>query len=293
MRAHVLVPALLGLIAGGCGGGDMPLEGPVVIGEASSCPVDVVYASPIGPIKFPDNCPVWQIDGGNFETDQSVIHLSGVSFAPESNNCSNPPLTLGGPICIPIFPGNTVRWMNVSNGIEGSGTGGYGVLGTAEYLGPGWYVVPTGGEKWAGWSTQNDSYPTGIPLQIGVNSINVGVVDADHIGSSQITITRVVDTTPPTPFSLDPAPDGRYYSTVIVYFAEQLDPQRVAGSIEVFDSNGQPVAGTIVYSPLKLRLTWRPDSTPPSGVYSARLSNIADSSGNTIAAPLEWSFTKQ
>lgn len=166
------------------------------------------------------------------------------------------------------------------------------MLATLELAEPGWYLVGT--LNLAGWSTQSTSYPSGIPLQMGANSIRVSVEDADHIGSSDITVTRVVDTTPPSVFAVDPEPDGTYSWRIVVYLGEQLDPQRVAGSLEVFDNNGQPVAGTTVYDPLKLNLEWRPESSLTSGAaYSARLSNIADLAGNTMIAPYEWSFTKQ
>ena len=288
MRTLVLLPALLAFIAAGCGGGGEPQLGPVNITVASSCSVNVAWASPLTLQKFPDNCSVWRIDDSNFETDQSVIHLSGSSFAPESNNC--PPSSIGGPPCIPVFPGNNVRWANSSNGVAASGVGGYAVPASLELAEPGWYLVGT--IDWAGWSTQSDSYRTGIQLQMGANSIRVSVEDADHIGSREITVTRVVDTTPPSVYGVDPAPDGTYYWRIVVYFAEQLDPERVAGSLEVFDSNGQPVAGTIVYDPLKLNLEWWPESSLTGGAaYSARLSNIADLAGNTMITPYEWSFT--
>lgn len=285
MKAHALVPALLPFIAAGCGGGGEPMRGPVNITAASSCSVNMASAVAWSLDKFPDNCPVWQIDGSSFETDQSVIHLSGSSFAPESNCKPN----IGGPPCLPAFPGNNVRWENNSNGLAGSGAGSYAVLATVALPQPGWYLVGT--LEVAGWSTQNATYQTGIPLKMGANSIRVSVEDRDHIGSSEITVTRVVDTTPPTVYSVDPAPNGTFYYRVLIYLAEQLDPQRVAGTLEVVDSNGQPVAGAIVYDALKLTLEWRPGaSLTPGATYSARLSNIADLAGNTLTTPYAWSF---
>jgi hypothetical protein len=205
-------------------------------------------------INIPANCEVAKIDGDSFKTDQSVIHLSGSSFGPESDNCSDPPLTLGGPICIPIFPGSNVQWENLSNGASGSGSSGYHIIG---FWDPDWFIFSTYPDG-AGWSTRNDSYSAGIPLEMGANSIRVSVDDADNSGINEITVVRVTDVTPPSMYKVDPEPGGTYYFRVLVYFTEQLDPSDVTNTLQVVDSNGIPTPGVTEYDPLKLTLVWRP-----------------------------------
>jgi hypothetical protein len=63
------------------------------ITSALKCSISV-GGSALGVVKIPANCGVAGIDGDSFETDQSFITLSGSSFGPESDNCSNRHLRL-------------------------------------------------------------------------------------------------------------------------------------------------------------------------------------------------------
>lgn len=298
MRTLTLVFGLFALLAGGCGGGggdgdgDGDEQGPgaVNITSASSCSIGMEGRGVGGIVKIPANCEVASITGDSFETDQSVIHLFGSSFGPESDNCSDPPLSFDGPICIPIFPGGDVQWKNLSNGISGVGSIGYNVLG---FLNQDWFIISTSVQGNTGWSTHDvltDS--TGVALAMGTNLIRISVDIQNKSGTDEITVIRIPDVTPPSVYNVDPEPDGIYYFLVEVSFTEQLDPQSVTNALQVFDSNGQPATGMTVYDPLKLTLTWRPTPALSQGaVYTARLSDIADLAGNMMPGTYEWSFT--
>jgi hypothetical protein len=284
---------LFALLAGGCGGGggggDEQNSGPVSITFASRCSISLEGID-FGLAEIPDNCEIASIDGEIFETDQSVIHLAGSSFGPESDNCSNPPLSLGGPVCLPIFPGGNVQWENLSNGGSGVGSSGYHVIG---FWDPDWFIFPTAAQGRAGWSTHDAlTGSTGIALEMGANTIRVSVEIQNHSGASTITVIRVADVTPPSVYIVEPEPDGIYYFRVVVSFTEQLDPESATNALRVVDSNGQPATGTTVYDPLKLTLVWRPAPALSQGaVYTARLSDVADVAGNTMPGSYEWSFT--
>ncbi|MGW8194715.1 MAG: Ig-like domain-containing protein [Desulforhopalus sp.] len=289
MRIFVAVVGLFVLLAVGCGGGGGDGQQPeaVNINSALRCSISM-GGFDLGMVPIPANCGVAGIAGGSFETDQSFIHLAGSSFGPESDNCSNPTLTLDAPICIPIFPGSIVHWENLTNGVSGSGSSGYHEIG---FWDPDWFIFSTYPDG-AGWSTRNESYPAGIPLEMGANSIRVSVDDADNSGINEITVVRVTDVTPPSVYEVDPEPGGTYYFRVLVYFTEQLDPSDVTNTLQVFDSNGTPTPGVTEYDPLKLNLVWRPAAPLSRGAaYTARLSGIADLAGYTMVNPYEWSFT--
>jgi hypothetical protein len=289
MKNFGVVLGLFVLMAWGCGGGggggDEPVAGAVNITAALRCSIGMSGGS-IGLTEIPANCGVAEIAGDSFETDQSVMHLAGSSFAPANDGC--PPSTLGGPVCIPVFPGSNVRWENLRNGISGSGSSGYQVIG---FIDPAWFTIFSWPDL-AGWSTRNEAYPAGIPLEMGANLIRVSVDDSNTRGSNEITVTRAVDTTPPAVYSVDPEPDGIYGFRVVVYFAEQLAVDSVTNALQVLDSDQQAVSGLSVYNPLKLTLEWRPAQTLNSGAaYSATLTGIEDLAGNAMIDPYAWSFT--
>ncbi len=288
MRALTVLLGSFVLLVGGCGGGGSDGQQPEAVNITSALRCSIGMGGfDLGMVTIPANCGVASIDGDSFETDQSFIHLSGSSFGPESDNCSNPPL-IGVPTCIPIFPGSIVHWENLSNGASGSGSSGYHIIG---FWDPDWFIFSTYPDG-AGWSTRNDSYPAGIPLEMGANSIRVSVDDADNSGIDEITVVRVTDVTPPSMYKVDPEPGGTYYFRVLVYFTEQLDPSDVTNTLQVVDSNGIPTPGVTEYDPLKLTLVWRPAAPLSRGAsYTVRLSDIADLAGNTMINPYKWSFT--
>jgi len=218
-----------------------------------------------------------KIEGGSYLTDQNTIHLIGISSATEDDGCPEP--TIFGPPCIPSFPFNySVGWINSSNDANGRGEVAF-------------LLVPLGPVGWRTYNFFNVSIGKGIPLEMGSNLIRVTTSNSGLIGNAEITITRVVDVTPPTVHHVDPEPGGTYGFRILVYFSEQLDPASVVGAINVFDKNTQPIPGTSEFDPLKLIATWRPQSAlSPDSSYTARVSFVTDWAPNVMINPYEWSF---
>jgi hypothetical protein len=291
MRILAVTLGFFVLLAVGCGGGgeDEQKSGEVNTTSALRCSINMEGIG-YGLVKIPAHCGVVRIDGDSFITDQRVIHLSGSSFGPETDNCSDPSLPLAGSICLPIFPGGDVHWQNLSNGVSGDGSIGYYVIG---FLDPDWYFLSTAAQGSSGWSTHNTFTDSkGIELAMGANSIQISVDIQNNTGTDEITIIRIPDVTSPSVYNVEPEPDGIYYFRVLVFFDEQLDPDSVENALQVIDSLGQPTTGMAVYDPLKLTLEWRPADTLSRGaIYTARLSDIADLAGNKMIATYEWSFT--
>ena len=287
----ILILLQVVLIVSACssgGGDDEDNEQIVTVASASRCgvwPVSEVN----DPVNATDNCRFEAIAGTTYETDQPVIHLFGTSPAAEEDGCPEPGLTLGGPVCTPtLFPIDyRLSWINESNGVSGTGDARLQQSGIAIF----------GPLRWRSYDSfdfNNTAIETGIPLNMGPNRIEVTTTNSGLIGSTQVTVTRVLDVTPPTVFRVDPEPDETraFASRIEVYFDEQIDPASLVGAISVFDSMAQPVSGSVEYSALRLRATWRPDTDlDPASTYTARVTGITDLAPNVMLAPFEWSFT--
>lgn len=220
-----------------------------------------------------------KIEGGSYVTDQNTIHLRGISSAVEDDGCPEPTLGLGGPICIPTFPYNYgMSWINSTSGASGNGDVAFIGL---PYDPVGWSTYDPAGV------TIGYADPKGVPLEMGSNTIQINTGNSGLRGNAQITITRVVDVTPPTVHHID-----TYRSRIVVFFSEQLDPASIVSAINVFDINGQPIPGTSEFNPLKLEAIWRPQSNlSPSSSYTAQISGVTDWAPNVMIDPYEWSFT--
>ena len=268
-------------LVSGCGGGSSDREDKaqvVTITSASRCAHSVQPGQP-------DNCLVEQIQGDKYETEQIIIHLSGTSSPAEADGCPEPELNLGGPICIPNYePAYSIKWINTKNDANG--------FGDPEFIG-----LQSDGFGFVRWQTYdffNTAIGKGIPLEIGPNLIRISTTNSGLIGIAEITVTRVVDVTPPTVFRVVPEPGETSGSRnrVTVYFEEQIDPASLVGAISVFDSMARAVPGTTEYDPLRLKVTWRPDTPLNSAsAYIARVSGVTDWAPNVMLAPYEWSFT--
>ena len=266
-----------------CGGGGGNNNQWVEITGASRCAIGVEVGKS-------DNCMGEKIEGGSYVTDQNAIHLFGSSSVTEDDGCPEP--TIFGPTCVPTFPYNYgVRWINSSN--DASGIGEVAFLGVPGFLG-----FPNEPVRWTIYDPTSVGLgyvdPKGVPLEMGSNTIRVTTTNSGLNGNAEITITRVVDVTPPTVHHVTPEPGGTYNSRVSVYFSEQLDPSSVVSAIIVFDENAQPLPGTIEFDPLKLVVIWRPQSPLIRGSsYTARISDVTDWAPNVMIDLYEWSFTTQ
>ena len=265
-----------------CGGGgddEDAVEQAITLGSASRCALEVTAGQP-------DNCGIEAISGATYETDQVVIHLSGAAPEPEDYGCPEPGLTLGGPVCTPsVFTVSySVSWVNETNGASGIGN----VRFVASLPGP--VRWRTYGEA----DVSNTAIGKGVPLDVGPNRITVTTNNSGLTGRVQVTVTRVVDVTPPTVFRVEPeaGETDAVRNRITVYFDEQVDPASLVGAITVTDSMMQPVAGTIEYDALRLQAIWRPNTTLDSAAtYSARVTGVTDWAPNTLLAPFDWSFT--
>jgi len=94
--------------------------------------------------------------------------------------------------------------------------------------------------------------PKGVALEMGSNTIRISTLNSGLKGSANVIVTRVVDVTPLTVHHVDPEPGGTYGFRIVVFLSEQIDPASVAGAIEVFDKNAQPIPGTGVFNELRL-----------------------------------------
>jgi hypothetical protein len=277
MKTRILgnffLPLIVSLTAA-CGSGDSSDKKSqfVEITSASRCAIRQGAATP-------DNCMSEKIEGGSYVTDQNAIHLRGISSAVEDDGCPEPTLGLGGPICFPTFPYNYgMGWINSTNGASGNGNVAFIRLPNDP----------------VGWSTYDPkgvtigyADPKGVPLEMGSNTIQINTGNSGLRGNAQITITRVVDVTPPTVHHID-----TYRSRIVVFFSEQLDPASIVSAINVFDINAQPIPGTSEFNPLKLEAIWRPQSNlSPASSYTARISGVTDWAPNVMIDPYEWSFT--
>jgi hypothetical protein len=254
-----------------CGGGSDEMSQFVNITSTSRCAISV-------PVGKPDNCMPENIDGGSYVTDQNTIHLSGTASAAEDDGCPEP--VFFGPPCIPSHPPYRVSWVNSSNAASGNAEVAFILLDA---------TLPV---SWRTYNPFNTAIGKGIPLEMGSNLIQVTTSNSGLKGNAEITITRVVDVTPPTVHHVVPEPGGTYSFAILVYFNEQLDPASVVSAINVFDNNTQPIPGTSEFNPLRLEAIWRPDSAlSPASSYTARISGVTDWAPNVMIDPYEWSFT--
>jgi hypothetical protein len=255
---------------GGSGGGDGGDErsGTVEITDAYRCAVQDYGSN--------DHCVSEKIEGDRLETDQSAIHLSGLSFAARVRLCPEP-TSFDQLYCLPTH-NYGVTWINLTNGASWDASIRYQNQITKVDI--------------VSWNTYNRSYADiykGIPLKKGPNTIRITATNWSFIREAEITITRVVDVTPPIVHS-----HALSWRGLEVFFTEQLDPASVVTSIRVVDENGQPVPGTIRYDPRRLRVVWGAESSLNKDItYTARISGVTDWAPNVMIDPYEWSFKGQ
>jgi hypothetical protein len=101
------------------------------------------------------------------------------------------------------------------------------------------------------------------------------------------------DTTPPTVTARTPASgatDVAVSSNVTATFSEQVGAGSIGFTLK--DPGGATVAATTSYDETTKTVTLDPDATLVAGrTYTATVSGATDAGGNTLAAPVTWSFT--
>ena len=140
-----------------------------------------------------------------------------------------------------------------------------------------------------------------VPIVLGSNVITATAQDADgNVGYARLTVTRTPDTTPPTVDLTSPA-DGAsgvpLDANLSVEFDEPMDPNTVnAGSFLLFDSNNNPIPGTVTYTGYT---AWGAARLNPTNLliggttYTAKITRQArDLAGNNaLASDFVWSFS--
>lgn len=208
---------------------------------------------------------------GTYQTDQLAVSLSGSSFTPV------------GASCLPVASlpaGYQVTWSNNSTGAAGNANRGINCVGAV-------FVF---------WNA------TSIPLAMGINSINVTVVDGmGNVGGDTIAVTRVPDITPPTVVDVWLSRPGTgstnigRVTTVTFAFSEAMDPSTInITTITLTDGANIAVPATVTYDPLSLSATLMPTGLLAANTtYQATVATGAQdaSGGNALAAPYTLSFT--
>ena len=118
--------------------------------------------------------------------------------------------------------------------------------------------------------------------------------------SAEDTVSVTVDNTAPQVTSTDPV-DGASSvpldANVVAVFSEAIDPASInAATFLLKDQAETPVAGTVSYNPATTTATFDPTASFEQGrSYTATLKggsgNIADPTGNPLAADYVWTFT--
>ena len=118
-----------------------------------------------------------------------------------------------------------------------------------------------------------------------------------NTASATITVTRLVDTTPPTVVSTSPiaaATGVAVNAALVATFNEAMDPASVTtGTITLKDNLNNPIAASVSYDALTLRARLTPSSLLNySTTYTATLTTgVRDAAGNALAAPYVFTFT--
>lgn len=288
---HPLSLCLSLLLTACSSGNEKHQEGEVSILFALRCGLSMAQPGVVFQ-ELPALCSVATLGGPSVETDQARLHLSGRSFAPTSNNCSDP--SFDDQPCLPAVPTDyTLRWENAANGQGGNASLGYHAIGRFEQS---WFLSSTVSDE-IGWSSYNPSAEgaaaegAGIPLELGPNVIQVTAQHRSRSGHAEITVIRVADTSAPVVTAVDPAPEATFGFQVSITLSEQPEPDSLLNALAVTDQDGQPVMGISTYSATTLTLAWRPEASLLSEArYTAEIDGIRDLSGNRMLEPYRWSF---
>ncbi len=128
-------------------------------------------------------------------------------------------------------------------------------------------------------------------------SFQLRVDDGELTDSASVTITvsPMVDTTPPTIVARTPQPAATDIATttsISVTFDEPLNESLITSQALQLSVNSTPVSGSVVYDAQNYRITLSPDTALATQTsYSVTLGgNLEDLAGNPVAGA-SWSFT--
>jgi Domain of unknown function (DUF4082)/Bacterial Ig-like domain len=103
--------------------------------------------------------------------------------------------------------------------------------------------------------------------------------------------TSASDTTPPTVTSTSPAANATDVPTTTVVTAMFSEPVQQASITGTLTGPGGTVTTTLGYDAGTRTATWTPQATLAAGSHTMTISAATDTAGNTLAAPVSWSFT--
>lgn len=212
----------------------------------------------------------WITISGQGSTDSPTTVVGGQAFiSPTHRRCCTGNAS---------DTGVTVTWSNTTTGDSGA------ALQTPHY---GWlFQFFLSGHSWS----------ASIPVVLGSNDITVTATDpSGNLGRATITVTRVLDTTPPTITSTTPtsgalgvAVDG----AIQARFSEPVQSSTVdTASFFVVDSNGVPVSGMVSSSGSIATFTPSSNLAPATRYTSTVTTAIRDLGGNALATQTSWNFT--
>ncbi len=216
--------------------------------------------------------PTWD---PTYETDGAGVALSGSAFVPAGSSCACVGLAcLFGHGTLP--PGYQVTWVNATTGQSGSAWQFY--LNCLLQVRVIWDAV--------------------VPLAPGINVIRINASDSSgNTGAATLTVTRLLDTTPPQVAGISPANGATNVdvnSSVTVTFSEAMDPASVnATNLVLLDGIGSVIPATVAIGPYANTWTLKPNSplayaTSHSFTVTSATRDVA---GNPLSATPSISFT--
>jgi Domain of unknown function (DUF4082)/Bacterial Ig-like domain len=103
--------------------------------------------------------------------------------------------------------------------------------------------------------------------------------------------TSATDTTPPTVTTTSPAANATDIPTTTAVTATYSEPVQQASIAGTLTGPGGTVTTTLGYDAGTRTATWTPQAALAAGSHTMTISAATDTAGNTLAAPVSWSFS--
>jgi hypothetical protein len=165
-------------------------------------------------------------------------------------------------------------------------------------------VSTDGGNTWDEATISGDtgnesfSFEWSLPVSGTFNIVSRAKDLAENQESPGNGITVKVDNDPPDISSVAPSNGATGVSisaTIIAYFSESLNSSTVnTGSFTIIEESGGSVPGQVSYNASQNSASFTPSALLKYGLrYTAAVSVVADSNGNTMSGSYSWSFTTE
>jgi hypothetical protein len=191
------------------------------------------------------------------DTTPPVVHLTGLT----ANQ------TVGGSLILSATASDNIAVTGVQFQVGGTN------IGAADPSAPYRVLWNT-----AGWAT---------------GTYTVSAIASDAAGNTSTSSVSVfLDATAPTVVAQTPAPGATGIDPTVtpsVTFSKSIRPSTL--SFVLTDSSGNPLAATVSYNDSTKTATLRPaDILTLNSSYTLTVSGVQDTVGNSLAAPVSWSF---